>query len=217
MTASALLAPVLGIALSPFGLIPAILLQFTPQARANGAAFLAGWSGGIFGAFLLAAALSDLLADGSAGSWIDWLRLLAGAALLGLGAMTLLRDRQAGAMPAWMAGLADSRPPGALRLGAMLSLANPKVLLLAASAGLMVAGGDRTLGTGLLAAGFGFAAAASLLVAMPLALQLLFGPRALNPLDRARQWLIANNSAVTAAMLLLFGLLLIQKAAPALV
>ena len=37
----------LAIALSPFPIIPAILLLFTAQARSNSIAFLAGWFSGI--------------------------------------------------------------------------------------------------------------------------------------------------------------------------
>ena len=37
----------LAIALSPFPIIPAILLLFTAQARSNSIAFLTGWFSGI--------------------------------------------------------------------------------------------------------------------------------------------------------------------------
>lgn len=214
---AALLAPAMGIALSPFGIIPAILLQFTATPRANGAAFLVGWSTGVLAGFLLAAAASDAVSGLGSGAALDWLRLVAGVALLMLG---LWRWRQrkaaAGAMPGWMAGIADSNPRGALRLGVVLSLANPKVLLLAAGAGLAVSGGGGAPGSGLVGAGLLFAAASALLVALPLLLPLLFGRAVLAPLDRARQWLIAHNGAITAAMLLAFGILLVMKGAGAL-
>ena len=37
----------LGIAASPFPVVPAILLLFTPRARASSSAFLAGWLVGV--------------------------------------------------------------------------------------------------------------------------------------------------------------------------
>lgn len=37
----------LGVALSPFPVVPAILLLFTPRAKATAGAFLAGWAAGI--------------------------------------------------------------------------------------------------------------------------------------------------------------------------
>lgn len=217
MAWQALLAPALGILLSPFGIIPAILLQFSPRPRASGLAFLVGWAGGILAGFLLAAGLSDRLGGAAAGPWLARVQLLAGVGLMTLGAVRWRqRKPDGGAIPAWMAGLADSRPSGALRLGLLLSLANPKVLLLAIGAGLLVAGAGLGAGGGLVAAGLGFALCASLGVGLPLLLPILLGARVLEPMDRGRQWLIVRNDAITALLLLGFGALLVAKGLPAL-
>jgi threonine/homoserine/homoserine lactone efflux protein len=205
-----LLAPALGIALSPFGIIPAILLLFTPAPRANAGAFLGGWVAGVLAGALAGAALGDLLAARTPGPWLARVHLAAAAALLGLAVRQWAR-RGDTAMPGWMARIGEARPRDAARLGMLLSLANPKVLLLAVSAGLAIVGSGAVPGQGLLRAALLFTAGAATTVALPLAVHLLAGPRVLQPLGRARGALVRHNGAIGAAVLAVIGLALLSK------
>lgn len=198
-----LLAPALGIAASPFGVVPAILLLFTPSPRANPFAFLAGWAAGVAVGFLLAALSADMLAARESGPWFAPLRLVAGVGLLAL-AFRQWRRRNSAETPAWMAGLAAYTPFKSLRLGVLLSLANPKVLLLAAAGGLSLAGAD-----GLWLPTLAFALVASLTVAAPLLAYLLAGDRVMAPLQHARDWLVRHNGVIVACVLALIGLKLL--------
>ena len=51
----------LAIALSPFGVIVAILLLFTPRPRQSAGAFLSGWTVGIAGASGVSVALTSVI------------------------------------------------------------------------------------------------------------------------------------------------------------
>lgn len=205
-----LVAMAAGIALSPFGIIPAILLLFTARPKAAAAAFLFGWAGGVALAFFLATLLAGFLQQPEQPpAWIAWARSAFGLLLLLLAGRQWARRHAAAAAPAWMVALSAADPRTALRYGGLLTIANPKVLLLALGAGLS-AGPGLTSAQALLAAG-AFALAASLSVAAPLVLYALFGERMLRPLGRARAWLESNNAAIMAVVLLAFGILLLRK------
>lgn len=205
------LAPALGIAASPFGVVPAILLLFTPAPRANAGAFLAGWLGGVLLCLLLAMAAAEWLSGREPGPWIAPLRLLAGGGLL-VAAARQWRGRGSTEMPGWMAGLEDSRPAGSARLGALLSLANPKIWLLTIAGGLFLAESPAPLKAALV-----FAATASLTVALPLILHLLAGDRIMGVLAQARGWLVRNNGAIVAVVMAVIGAKLLTAGLEALI
>lgn len=195
----------LAIAASPFGIVPAILFPFTPRPRAGAAAFLFGWGLGIAAGFLLAALAAAWLDGWQAGPALPWVKRALGAALLLLAARNVLRRDQGTEVPGWMRGIETASPAGAFRLGLLLSLANPKVLLLALSAGATGVDAGLSVGSGLALAALLFAMAASATVATPLIAHLLAGERVLRPLSAARDWLVANNSLVVGAVLALIG------------
>ncbi|MBP9535735.1 MAG: GAP family protein, partial [Pseudoxanthomonas sp.] len=129
----------MAIALSPFAIIPAIVLLLTPRPRAAGGAFLLGWllGVGIASGITVATALPASDATGPS-AWVAWARLALGATLLVLGIVRWRGRSRAGASPAWLQGIQDATARRALGLGLMLSLANPKVLLLAIAGGLAI-------------------------------------------------------------------------------
>ena len=199
----------LAIAASPFGIIPAILFLFTPRPRVGAGAFLTGWLLGIAAGFLLAALAGAWLADWSPGPALPWVKRGLGVLLIGLGARNLLARGKAAETPGWMRGIETATPAAAARLGLMLSLANPKVLLLALAAGALALEAGLAVGSGLAGSALLFAAAASATVALPLLAHLLLGEAALRPLGRARDWLVANNGLVVGGVLALIGLKLL--------
>lgn len=202
----------LGIALSPFPLVPAILLLFTPRPRTTAAAFLAGWVAGIFvvtSVFVVLAAVIE--AHEETPTWASWTKVGLGVILLLLAARQWRPGTDKGT-PAWMQTLTDATPAKALRLGLLLSAANPKAVLLSAAAGLTIGSAELEPAptTAALAV---FTAIATLTVALPLLLHIAAGERILGPLGRARTWLETHNSTVTALILALIGILLITDGA----
>jgi hypothetical protein len=196
----------LAIALSPFGVIVAILLLFTPRPRAAGGAFLAGWAVGIAvaaGVFVALASVVELSDEPP--SWASWARLGLGVVLLLVGARLWLR-RAGKAEPAWLRSLAGITPARALRLGLLLS-ANPKTLLLAVAGGLAIGAAELTL-AGTVVAVAVFTGLAVVTVALPFLLHMLLGVRVLATLGRAKDWLTAHNATVMAVALVVVGILL---------
>jgi threonine/homoserine/homoserine lactone efflux protein len=101
-------------------------------------------------------------------------------------------------------------PPTALRLGLLLSAANPKVLLLTAAAGLSIGAADLNSTETVITTAV-FTVIASTTVALPVLLYLLVGKRILRPLGTVRTWLQDNNAAVMAVVILVIGVLLVVK------
>ncbi|MFJ8431173.1 GAP family protein [Kitasatospora sp. NPDC094019] len=205
----------LGIALSPVPVVPAIFLLFTPRARATAGAFLLGWTAGILAAASASAALAVVVeAREETPAWASWTRIVLGLVLLLLAARMRATGGKKGT-PAWMRTLTGATPAKALRLGLLLSAANPKVLLLSAAAGLTIGSAELGAGRGT-AALLVFTAVAVCTVALPLLLHLAAGERVLGPLGRVRAWLETHNSAVTAVVLSVIGVLLVVEGATAL-
>ena len=71
-----------GVMVSPMPVVAMVLMLVTPQARANGIAFVLGWILGIGLAgtiLLLLAGPADVGGEGEPATWVDWLKLLLGA------------------------------------------------------------------------------------------------------------------------------------------
>lgn len=206
-----LLPLALGIAASPFPVIPVILLLLTPRATANAGAFLGGWVAGILtatGAFVLLEAVVEKFDEPP--TWLAWVRIALGAALLVLGVRQWLSRRAERPAPAWMQSLASATPRSAARLAVLLSLANPKILLFCAAAGMTI-GVTTAAPAGAVLAVVLFSLAASVTVALPFAAHLVLGERATAPLQRANTWLTDHNAAVMAVVLLAVGVLVLTK------
>lgn len=201
----------LAIALSPFPIIPAILLLFTAQARSNSIAFLAGWFSGILvgaAAFVLLASIIELADEPP--TWASWTRLVLGLALIALGIKKWFGRSPDDASPAWMRSIDQLQPTGAVRLSLVLSLANPKVLLLAAAAGIAIGSFDVGTGTTVVSIVV-FAAISASTVAVPVVLYLVRGPAILVPLGKVRAWLERHNAAVLAIVVVAIGVALSLK------
>jgi threonine/homoserine/homoserine lactone efflux protein len=201
----------LAVAASPFPIIPAILLLFTPRARATSLGFLAGWVIGIVvgtGLFIALATAIEKLDEPP--TWASWTRMVLGVLLLILGVLRWRNRRAQQEIPAWMQSIDGTTPAKALRLGVLLSAANPKVLLLAGAAGLAI--GSAQLNTaGIVLATAAFTVVASSTVALPVLLYAVVGDRILVPLAGLRTWLQENNAAVMSVVITLIGAVLLVK------
>ncbi len=201
----------LGIAASPFPIIPAILLLFTSRPRTTTGGFLLGWVLGIVAATTTFAALVALIEPrDETPAWVSWTHISLGLLLVLLGVWQWATRHEKTSAPAWMQAINDATPARALRLGLLLSAANPKVLLLTAAGGLEIdsAGLSRAGAVVTIAL---FAAVAASTVSMPLVLYAVMGERMLGPLTRAKDWLGLHHAAVMAVVITVIGVYLAVK------
>jgi threonine/homoserine/homoserine lactone efflux protein len=212
-----MLPAAIGVAISPLPIVAVVLMLVTPRGRVNAPAFLLGWLAGlaIVGVVVLsvagAAGASD---DGAPADWVSWLKLVLGILLLLVAAKQWRGRPRAGeeaATPKWMAALDSFTPVKSLGIGALLSSANPKNLLLA------VAGAAAIAQTGIPAgeqavAWIVFVLVASLGVGTPVVLYFALGDRSRSMLDELKTWMASHNPAIMAVLLLVFGVKLVGDA-----
>ena len=108
------------------------------------------------------------------------------------------------------------KPAAALGLALILSVANPKNLLLIAGGAIAIAQADLTSGETLASVAV-FTLIGAIGVALPTLGYLFMGEKARPSLDRAKAWLAVNNTAVMAVLLLVIGVALLGKGVGALV
>ncbi|NUU05852.1 GAP family protein [Leifsonia sp. C5G2] len=204
-----------GIAISPIPIIAAILMLLSPRARSTGVGFLVGWVVGIAVAVTVFTLLSSLIpepAPDSSQPVAGTIRIVLGLALLLL-ALRQWRSRprlgDAPALPAWMGAIDSSTTWRGFALGFVLAAVNPKNLLLAAGAGVAIGADGLSSGAAAVAIAV-FTLIAALSVAVPVIAYLVSADRMRRPLQRLRGWLVQNNSAVMAVLLLVIGVVLIR-------
>ncbi|WP_327413450.1 GAP family protein [Streptomyces sp. NBC_01233] len=205
----AMLPAALAVALSPFPLIGIVLILSGSQGRRNGLLFAAGWITGLAIAATLVAVLFGGAddPDSTSSAIADWGRVLAGTALIVLGVRKWWKRPRAGEQaetPRWMASLDDATAGRALLLGALLSGANPKNLVLTASAAAsIVEAGAHDVGLAAAVAVFVLIASCTVLGAV--AIHLAGGQRAASFLDSVGQFMVTNSTVITVIVLLLLG------------
>lgn len=204
-----------GIAISPIPIIAAILMLLSPKAKGASLGFLFGWLVGIIAAIVIFTLLSSVLpqpADG-ASTVVGVIKIVLGALLLLL-AVKQRRSRpgegEHAALPKWMAAIDTITPAKALVLGFVLAAVNPKNLLLAASAGVVVGGASLTLGQ-TIAVITVFTVIAASTVLGPVIAYLAASAKMAEPLERLRDWLVDNNAAIMAVLLLVIGVSVVGK------
>lgn len=201
----------LAIAASPFTIIPAILLLFTPRARATSLTFLAAWLVALgigVTAFVLLASVIEGFEETP--TWVAWTRLVLGAVLVVLGIRQWLARKKPKPTPAWMQRIETATPRKAVRLAFLLAYANPKVLLLTLAAGLSI-GAAELSSAGMAVAIGAFTIVAALSVAVPVLLYAVLGERMLDPLTRMRDWLERNNALVMSIVITVIGVMVLTE------
>ena len=134
----------IGVALSPFPIIAVLLLLTAPVGIRGGWLFLLGRAAGFAALTTLFAVLSELI-DTAADSTLPAaiLRIVLGAALIAFAVRKFVRrprgDDEA-KLPGWMQSIEDMSGAASLRLGVVLTVANPKEIAFAAGAGLTIGG-----------------------------------------------------------------------------
>lgn len=201
----------LAIAASPFPVIPAILLLFTERPRPSSLAFLGAWFAGIGLVVAVFSLLSEFIdPGGGAPTWLSWVRGVVGGALVVYGVRGWIGRRTTTDLPSWMRQIGEATPRTAVRIALLLSVANPKVVLLAAAAGLDLGAEDVSTAAQVVRV-LAFTAVASISVAVPVLAYAVLGERVLPPLRVAKDWLLRNHAAVMAVVLVAIGLVLIRN------
>ena len=141
----------LGIAISPIPIIAAILMLLSPRAKGTSVGFLLGWVVGIVVAVTVFTLLASVLPENDA----DASNPTAGWIKIGLGVLLLLmavkqwRGRPTGddepALPKWMKAIDTMTAAKGAGLGFLLSAVNPKNLIMAAGAGVIIGGTEASL------------------------------------------------------------------------
>lgn len=211
-----LLPLALGIVISPIPIIAAILMLLSPKARSTSIGFLLGWVIGIAAATTVFTLLSSLLPDDSS----DESQPIAGVITIVIGVLLVLlairqwrsrpKSGEEPTLPKWMAAIDSMTALRGLALGFTLAALNPKNLLMAASAGTVMASAAMTGGqTVLVIALFVIVAAAS--VGIPVLGYLVAAKRLGAVLDGMRKWLLTNNAVIMTVLLLVIGVAQIGK------
>ncbi|QBJ98794.1 GAP family protein [Rhodococcus sp. ABRD24] len=208
----------LGIAISPFTIIAAILMLLSSSARRTGPGFLIGWILGIAIAVTVFVLLAGLLTpDGdSGGSNVPRaiVQLLL-AALFLLLAVRQWRGRPAPgespALPKWMAAIDGFTFTRALGLGLLLSALNPKNLLIAASAGVTIGDAGLAALPASIATGV-FVLCAASTVWIPVTAFLVASEQLRGPLDALHRWLVRENDVVMTVLMAFIAVLMVGKA-----
>lgn len=206
-----------GVGFNPFAIIAAILLVLSPKTRANGPAFLAGWILGIVvvtGLAVLVTSPDDISGeDGDPASASYVIEVVVGLVLLFLAYKTWKKrpsDDEAPSMPRWMGAIAKATPITALGVGAMFSSIYPKGFLFNIAAGTMIGQADLAAGEAIVPIAV-YALVSSIGVGAPVIWHLASPERATLALTNWRTWLTANNDAITAVLLLVFGVMIFGK------
>lgn len=201
------------IAISPLSIIPGILVLGTPRPRPTSIAFSTGWFLGIAlitAAFVGGADMSNNGLD-SKPAWSPYVRIVIGAALIGF-ALYRWFGRTDGAAhnPKWMTLMTSIGPGRAFVTGIVLTVANLKVFLMCAAAGVSI--GTAALGRpGAAQAVLVFTALSASTVVVPTLAYLFAGPRLDAPLGRVKVWMERNHTALVAGIILVIGVGLLYK------
>jgi hypothetical protein len=199
-----------GIILSPLPIVAVILMLFTARSKVDSLSFLVGWMAGlaIVGAVVLSLSdAADVTSNSDASN-------SSGGVSIGLGVLCIVialrhwrkrpRPGEHPDPPKWMARIDGLGPVAALALGAALAALNPKNLILAVSAALVVGqqglSAEDTVVTWAI-----FVVIASIGIALPVLYRLIRGERAQASLDSAKVWLQEHNSVVVAVIFLVIG------------
>src|SRR5512133_1255515 len=204
-----------GIAISPIPIIAVILMLLAPGAKGASVGFMIGWVAGIIVAVVVFTLLSSVIPQGTGGpsQASAVIKIILGVLLLFL-ALRQWRARPASgeqaALPKWMSAIDSMTVGKALGLGFLVSAVNPKNLIMAVSAGLIIGGAGLALAQATVVIIL-FVLLAACTVIVPVIGYLIASARLAKPLDRLREWLVENNATIMAVLLLVIGVALIGK------
>lgn len=200
------------VALSPISVLPALLLVlYSARPRATSLTFLSGWLTGLLVSTIVFLNVPKLLGDraGGLGGSQFWLRVVFGVVLVLTGALLWIR-RARTARAGWLDRVGTVSPAVTGGLGLVFAIANPKVLVACAAAGLAI--GTASLGP----VGRGFAVAYFLVLAasttaLPVLAHLVAAKRFDRSLEGLRRWIQRRQNEISAVALVIIGLVLVAS------
>ena len=205
-----------GVAISPVPIIAVILMLFSGRARVNGPVFLLGWAVALAVVSGIAFVAGDAASESTTADAVSWSQVFVGALFVLLAARTWRQRAPHGEQPEppkWMVGIDSFSPGKALSFALLLAGVNPKNLLLAAGAGVAVAGLGLPATEAVVSLAV-FVVLASLTIAGPVVYYLVGGATARTRLDAVKEWLALHNDAVMTVLFLVLGVNLIAKGIP---
>ncbi len=206
----------IAIAVSPFAMVPVILYLLSERPHIMASGFLAGWFTGVLAVTFIGCIATDMivLADTS-GELMDWAKLVLGAILVAVASYRLLK-RGASKKSSFLSSIAESTSPQkAVRSGLLLSMANPKVIILAISGGVTIGAQGMPFPAELGYVAL-FSIISSIAILVPLVLHALLGKRAKKLLKKLNGWLERNSDLLMNLILLIIGLVLLLNSVTAL-
>ena len=211
-----ILAPAVGVAISPVPIIAVVLMLFSKKAKSNSLAFLLGWVLGqtiVGGIVLYIAGTQDLSPGSGPSTAASAIRLLLGLLLLFLAAKQWKKRPRPGEepeMPKWMETIDSFTRVKALGLALLLSGVNPKNLVLTMAAALSIAQANLSRLQSFVLLGV-FVIIGSITVALPVIVYLIMGDKAAKTLNEMKSWLTHNNATVMFVLLLILGVDLVGR------
>lgn len=207
-----------GLILSPFPPVAMVMILSSPRRTANAPAFAAASVLGLLAlgaVVLLVSSGYPATEAGDSAAWLDWSRLILGAVLLVLGVRKLVARPWRGApkeSPRWMRAIDTLTWVRAAGLGVVVSVLNPKNLVLALAGAGAIAQAGLAPGPEAVAL-IAFVAIGTLGITVPLGLSVALGERAVTLLTGPKEWMERNNPVIVAGLLLIFGAVLIVNGA----
>jgi hypothetical protein len=230
-----LIPPLLGILLSPLAIMALVAELLSQRFRANGLAFCIGWIAAaivVVGVSLAVFTAVDFHPRNETPLWLGVVRLViaiglilvavwvfrrGGSRLRKMSSATSPGDVVAAApqLPGWLQRVSDFTPGRSLALGFGIFALNPVDASCAVIAGLDIASAPISLASGAFVA-VGFIVVAVVPVAAPVCFVLVRGAAAAPTLERLRTWIAGHTNVLNAALVLVIGVLQLQKAISAL-
>ncbi|MFE5290288.1 GAP family protein [Nocardia sp. NPDC056611] len=207
-----LLPLAIGVALSPIPVVAAILMLLSANAGRASAGFALGWVTGIVTVtgLVTAAAASGLMRSASQPSIAASVIKTVMGLLLVYIAVRQWGSRKDDSIPGWMKAIDELGVAKAAGFGLLVSLLNPKNLLLCITAGVTIGTADLSpTGTAAALTVFVLLGAASVLV--PVGGYAVAADQLRGALARLKNWLQANNHTVIAVVFMVMGTTALAK------
>lgn len=202
----------LAVAISSVPIMATILILLSPRRGQSALPFLVGWVLGIATIVSVCTAFAQLIPASRSPrrpeTVIGAAEMLVGAALIVIAIIAWRRARRnpSAAMPKWLDAVGSFGPWSSFGVAFALNL-RPKGLLLAIAAGLALRAGNLSLGESVVAIAI-YTLIGCSTVAVPIIVTLA-APKRMEPrLVTAKDWIVRNNGAITALILVMIGVVI---------
>ncbi len=188
-----------------------LLVLHTVRPRPTGLAFLFGWLSGLAASTAVFVQVPRLLGgfNQAPPRWAIRVRIAAGAVLIAFAVYRCLTRKRSTGSPAWLNSLSKITPVRSGVVGIVLALANLKVLLINAAAGLAIGTAELGIPGAWVAVAY-YTGLAGSTVAVPILAYAVAPQRLDRPLERLKEWMERQHAVRAAAILGVIGVLLLS-------